>query len=506
MPVSQGSSAALFVSYAHNDNEPLVAGQTGWVENFQHALKVRLKQVLGREPELWWDLAKLRGNEVIGSAIDQGIDRCAVLVTIISPSYVDFERSDWCRRELEAFCAAARGGAMAVDVRNRIFKVVKTFVSLDHQPDLLRELRGYEFYRKDPATGRLREFFLQDSAPVDPEYITKIDDLAEDIHVFLEGLEATGRSMSTEGLRPAAPTLYLAETTSDLASDRDQLARMLRQAEYHVLPDRELPLGHGARLREYVRDCLARSSLSVHLLGASYGAIPEGERESVTVIQNQLAAERSGDPRFCRLIRMPAGATADDDRQRMFIEHLRTDSAAQRGAEILHGGLTEIEALIRRRLDGGRTPPAVRGPGPGTDLKDIYLICDQRDREGAEALRDVFYAGYPGIEVWLPPAEGDEAEVRTIHRDYLTMCDGVLLYFGHATETWLRAKLCELKKISGYGRETPLAARAIYMAPPKSAAKDRFRTREATVLGGGEPPTAEALLPFLAELGFERTA
>ena len=110
------------------------------------------------------------------------------------------------------------------------------------------------------------------------------------------------------------------------------------------------------------------------------------------------------------------------------------------------------------------------------------------------------------VEVWLPPTEGDETDVRTIHRDYLTQCDGALIYYGNATEAWVLAKLSDLRKDGGYGRETPLTTRAIYMTPPLNTAKERFRTREALVLKAGEMPEVATLAPFLAELGFERTA
>jgi hypothetical protein len=506
MPVSPDSSAALFVSYAHNDDEPLVSGQPGWVQTFQRALKVRLKHLLGREPELWWDMATLRGNEVIGNAIDRGLGHSSVLVTIISPSYVDFERSDWCRKELEGFCAAIRGTAGPADVRNRIFKVVKTFVTPDRQPDLLRDLRGYEFYLKDPVSGRLREFFLQGSGPVDPKYFEKIDDLADDIRKFLKENRPEASPAGMPVAAGTAAVVYLAEATFDLTSERDQLARTLRQAGYQVLPDRELPVGHGERLREYVRECLAKSAVSIHLLGANYGVIPEGERESVSAIQNQLASERSGDAAFCRLIWMPPNVSTDDERQKAFLERLRTDSDAQLGAEILHGGLTEVDALVKRRLEGRREGAAKKDAGSGANLKHVYLLCDHRDRDAAERLRDVIYNALPGVEVWLPPTEGDETEIRTIHRDYLTQCDGALIYYGNATEAWVLAKLSDLRKVGGYGRETPLSARAIYVTPPLNNAKERFRTREALVLKAGETPEVGPLAPFLAELGLERTA
>jgi hypothetical protein len=79
----------------------------------------------------------------------------------------------------------------------------------------------------------------------------------------------------------------------------------------------------------------------------------------------------------------------------------------------------------------------------------------------------------------------------------------VVLYFGQATESWLRAKLCELKKVSGYGRQRPLATPAIYMGPPATPAKERFRTREAVVLQAPQPPSIAPLLPLLAQLGLE---
>jgi hypothetical protein len=507
MTETHGDTAALFVSYAHNDDEPLVPGQPGWVQTFQRALRVRLKHLLGREPDLWWDLATLRGNEVIGTAIERGLGQSSVLVTIISPSYVDFERSDWCRKELEGFCSAVRERAGTSDVRHRIFKVVKTFVTPDRQPDVLRDLRGYEFYLKDPVDGRLREFFLQASAPVDPKYFEKIDDLADDIRKLLKEEPPVAAAATAGATAATAPVIYLAETTFDLTSERDQLARMLRQAGHHVLPDRELPVGQGERLREYVRECLLKSALSIHLLGANYGVIPEGERESVSAIQNQLASERSGDTAFCRLIWTPPNLVTDDERQKAFLERLRTDSAAQLGAEILHGGLTEIEALVRRRLEGRPDAAPKKGPpAPDANLKVVYLLCDHRDRDAAERLRDVLYSALPAVEVWLPPTEGDEAEVRALHRDYLTQCDGALIYYGQATEAWVLAKLSELRKISGYGREKPLASRAIYMAPPSNTAKQRFRSREAEVLTAGETPELGVLSSFLAQLGFERTA
>jgi hypothetical protein len=44
------------------------------------------------------------------------------------------------------------------------------------------------------------------------------------------------------------------------------------------------------------------------------------------------------------------------------------------------------------------------------------------------------------------------------------------------------SKLRELKKIAGYGRTTPMVATGVYIAPPATANKQRFRTHEAIVI------------------------
>jgi len=64
MTSSPAPKGNLFLSYAHVDNELLVTGQPGWVQNFQYSLRVRLKQLLGSEPDIFWDRATIRGNDL----------------------------------------------------------------------------------------------------------------------------------------------------------------------------------------------------------------------------------------------------------------------------------------------------------------------------------------------------------------------------------------------------------------------------------------------------------
>jgi hypothetical protein len=77
----------------------------------------------------------------------------------------------------------------------------------------------------------------------------------------------------------------------------------------------------------------------------------------------------------------------------------------------------------------------------------------------------------------------------------------VLIYYGTAHELWLRKTLRELRKCAGYGRERPLAAKAVCLAPPPTPDKERLRTHEALVIRLPEGELGDALGPFFDQLG-----
>ena len=89
----------IFISYAHVDNEVLIEGEHGWVSIFDTALQKRLAQLLGRKPDIWRD-RKLQGNDIFGDEIVDQFPKLKILVSIISPRYME---SEWCRKELKKF-------------------------------------------------------------------------------------------------------------------------------------------------------------------------------------------------------------------------------------------------------------------------------------------------------------------------------------------------------------------------------------------------------------------
>jgi len=494
----------LLISYAHLDNQPLVEGQPGWVASLHRMLEIRVAQLMGERPRIWRD-PKLQGNDYFADTIVvEQIPKAAALVTIVSPRYL---QSDWCRRELEGFCRASEAtGGLRIGDKARIFKVIKTPVPFDLHPAPLLPLLGYEFFVTDPMTGRSRELYQAFGPELDHKFLARLDDLAHDICGLLETLRR-----GTAPPNGGAPrrTVYLAETSFDLRAEREAIQRDLERSGYEVLPDQALPL-FASGFEALVREQLARSTLSIHLVGRSYGIVPDGATRSMAALQHDLAVQQSASTGLRRVLwLLPGLGEIEDDRQRALIHHLRTAPEVHTGGELLEVSLEDLKSWIHRRLAPVEEPkPKSQEVASGGDITRVYLICDQPDLESVRPLEDFLFER--GLEVVLPLFGEDEAQARLDHEESLCTCDAVLLYYGEAGEAWLRRKLREIQRSAGLGRERPLLAKAVYIAGPPGPQKERFRTLEAQMVRepgrGFDPASLDAFLGEIQRLGKGRSS
>ena len=102
----------------------------------------------------------------------------------------------------------------------------------------------------------------------------------------------------------------------------------------------------------------------------------------------------------------------------------------------------------------------------------------------------------------MPPDDGDSKLRGEIHRQTLTLCDGILIYFGQASHQWVEMTLMDIMKAPAYGRKGPLDTQAVYIAGPFNRRKERFRTRSALVIREEDDAFSPATLSeFVHQLG-----
>lgn len=480
-----------FISYAHLDNVELEEGRGGWVTNLQRALEARVAQLYGAESHIWWD-PKLQGNDYFADTLEQRLQRVKALIAIVSPRYV---KSEWGRRELAAFCKAAeQQGGIRVQDKARIFKVLKTPVDRGLHPPELQSLLGYEFFKEDPVTGKMRELDEIFGPDAEKDFWLKLDDLAHDICDLLKLLPPPPNAI------PARGSVYLAVTTSELKDRREAIKRDLQQHGYTVLPDRPLPLAV-AEVEAAVREDLARCRLSIHMVGRTYSMVPEGGLASLAELQNELAIKRAAKGQFSRLIWILPGLQVDDDRQRRVLDQLRMDPRMEKGADLLETPLEDLRTMIGTWLQKSEKP--ARETADTTLLGSsphLYLIYDQRDTDAIAPWADFLFKDF---EVIHPAFDGRESEIATYHEENLRSCHGALIFYGSAGEPWLRGKLRELQKCTAYRETRTLPCTGVCLITPRTPAKERFRTHQAILIPQWDGLAPDTLQPFVSRLKCE---
>jgi hypothetical protein len=503
----------LFISYAHIDDQPLTPGEKGWITRFHATLKAILSMRLGREAKIWRD-EKLRGNDIFSNEIVAQFKQSAVLISIVTSRYLN---SEWCTREAREFCECAQQtGGLAVGNQLRVFKVIKTPVdNEDRLPGPMKELLGYEFFTRKEGGAPL-EFDSAYGQEYAQLYNQNIAILAWEVAQLLKALDAgagTGdrdKNADSEPRAAGKPSVYLAECSYDRKQARELLDGELKRLGYPVLPDKQLP----ADETEYVaavEGMLARCALSIHLVGESYGAVPDGPTaKSVSMHQNELAVARCKSGGLKRLIWLPQGTRSEQAPQQAFIEALHNDAQAQFGADLIAGDIEQLRAAIHATLKKIEEPKQPERDSMGAPTvaaesgKLIYVICDEKDRKASVPLRK--FCKQLGFEVAVPAFEGDASQVRKTNQKLLASCDAIFLFYGAGDEAWKRAIDNDLKKMAGYRRGKSLPARYTYLAEPKTSAKeDLIDVEESGLIDGlagfSEAAIAEAIQAMTGRRG-----
>ena len=524
MQTSMSSSTAkdkkVFISYCHDDNDEVLGDQ--WVEQFHRYLGTRLKQILGRgnEPRIWRDKV-LQGNQDFADVLVEELHTSAVLISVLTPSYVD---SEWCRREVEEFARAAEaaGGVKIGENQKRIFKVEKTPVDRSRHPPILQGQTGYRFYIKDKEKGRPSELAL---AADNPEKRAKALEVIEDLayHIIgtlkaMAGAEAPSVSSvgaesgeNTEMPVPAVdesrPVIYLAETSFDISEERTEVRRELQGQGYRVLPEGQLPVTSPDQFDDAVRECLEQSQIVIHMIGAELAHSPAGHRDDVVVLQNRLGAEHSSENAIKRLIWLPQGCSSDDETQQAFIDSLQRDPAMQGGADVVQGPLQELitgilDTVKKIEAEKRKSSETAQASDDAAVRRSIYVCYSREDKESVDPLLDYLFKNDIDLlePPWLDEAAKDQQLVAR-HKENVRACDAMLVFAVNATESWLKSQISELLKAPHYRDNQPLLARAIYLGGGMSGA--RVRTRDLIIRDDGDF-SPEVLAPFLEQLGSGR--
>lgn len=471
----------ILILFADADNKASADGKDGWVSQFKKFLEFVLAQVVDIKPKVL-----LKGE--FETMTSPRLDNVGLLISVLSS---EFMASSPCIENLETFYKAAGNNS------KRIFKVLKDPVLVRQQPEFLQHLLGYEMYQLDPDSNEVREYQDYFCRDAQRQYWMEMVDLSHDIATALQKLTNNVPEIPAKELfKPKK--VYLAETGHDLSVERSIIMRELQRYGYTVMPDRSLA-GDTATIEKTVRRDLEDCSMSIHLIGNTYGEIPDGGNQSIMDIQNSIAAEWSNEARkknepFSRLIWIAPGLIHMNESQKRFIETIKHDVEVQEGAEILETPLEDFKNIIREELQEAKDRKTVE-----TDGKAIYFLHDKEDTQ--EVVPYVELMEKNGFHVLMPGFEGELLVRRQKHIENLRAFDAAIIYKGSGNEQWVRMKASDVMKAPGFGRKKPIVAKAILSPPGAITNSHDLRMQDFRVIEGDAKFLVESLKSFCREFG-----
>jgi uncharacterized protein DUF4062 len=153
--------------------------------------------------------------------------------------------------------------------------------------------------------------------------------------------------------------VFLAWTTGDLSEEREKLRRALEARNYRVVPTGAPPLD-AAGVRESVLAALSEAKITIHLVGALYGFVPEGEERSIIELQSDEGLYQASNSAAARIFWLAPNAQPQDPRLGALLDRLQKQSPQGGRFDLLaNQTIEDLKTLALDRLNPPKAAPAV---------------------------------------------------------------------------------------------------------------------------------------------------
>lgn len=443
-----------------------------WVENVRTFLQMMMTRVLREKPKV------LMTSELDDmTRID--LKQVALIVPVISPAFV---ASEECLATLDEFLEINHDG-----YANRVFKVLKRPIDVEGRLDRISDLPTYALFNLNVYTEEVLDFNNFFTPEAEHNFWLRLVDLVYDLSEALRALKSSVKTANRG--EPQQKPVYLSETGPDLSIQRKIIKRELGYYGYKVLPEHDLP-ATAEELRQVVSKEIEECQLSIHLIGSSFGRVPEGSDKSVVDIQNEIATEKATQlqdrSEFSRLIWISPHLDDASEKQIAYVENIKRDMASAEAAEILQVSLEDFKNIIREELFEAAVDNPLSNPGSIENQNEelsVYLIYDEIDVQLANSAKKTFQD--QGLTVLEPVFKGKFLDVRQHHIENLKQFDAVAIIQDAVNLQWVRMKVMDLLKAAGFGREKPILGKVIVSTQKPELSKSEF-TEDIQLIDGAK--------------------
>jgi hypothetical protein len=453
-----GFTHDVFISYGHIDDQ---APTKDWVRALHAYVLGKLRQICRKDVTVWRD-PRMDGGDYISDTVRDVASTSAVFLSVLSPGYA---QSEWCAREAEWFVQAAAADG-ALPGKSRLIRAVKTpLLDVPWPKHLDDQTLHYRFYDIDDQSGLVHE------------YSANVGDLAFEgvCSAMTQAIGGLLRRMrkQAQDRQPAAArqrSIFVADVTREVREYRDSVVAELEDRGFTVCqPEVRLDLGIGPAMVA-LSSRVASCDVAVHLVGRSYGTIPEGTEESLIALQLELVRKAA----LRQVVWQPDGLGEPEPRmQELLRRHLTPETQGSSGAfDFITGPLTVFrDALLEIVTQSGGDPDQ------SVAMRSVFLLCNRRDLTDPELLSMRDWLVDKGFSTDLPVYQGGETDLQQVEEESIIEADTTLIYYGTAEDLWVRQKRRAIQRAWAKLALDARRTRAIYLARPEDDLKQaHYRT------------------------------
>jgi hypothetical protein len=468
--------------FLEEENQPLAGIQKGWVS----VCKEYLIYVLSEQKGI--DVAFIESSDLVQLA-QTGFDRPILIITVLSSLMEQPEK----RAEAEQFLTEIQTAGLSLQA---VCKVWKEPVATTAEPIVLQSHKTYQLYTLDRQTGLALTPDRQLSYGNISGFLFKLFDLASDIE---KAIVVEGEQDITDEKHKS---VYLAESGYDLLPVRQSIERELLRHGYIVYPDKPYA-SILADVSYAILEDLKKCSLSIHLFGKNDSATLLQNGDSVSVLENELAARYFHETRhshvFKRIIWMPEGLKPASEKQQFFLRDLQKQERLHAGADVITCPVEELKDIIIDKLRPETSDEIFIHPASvsGTTLKRVYLMSDFVHEESIMGIKELLQQS--GLEVVLPELLPDQKQMMWHHQQNLMQSDAILFLHTHRHTHWLRSKVNDSLRIKGWNPDKKYACKAVVSSQMRQLPNDPVYADVLLLPSEGEI-NLDLLIPFLNKL------
>jgi len=428
----------IFVSYAHQSNQPEPGQKEPWITDLKSRLEGYLTGKLETPPNIFFDESDLPTVGAYPEELKNALHHSALLLTINCEPYF---ASSFCALERKIFQDVfGQDPRTEENDLRRIVEVYKSLLANGIEPKIQADSNGFWFCGKpDPKKLELTDTFVPGDDEYDDEYTKALRRMGNQIAKLLFQMRKERSAIFV------SPPNDAADPKSQIGNLYERLRKELSQ-EFRVIP---LP---GSNLSD--AENLNNSLLSVHFISQTF--------DKATVDRVAMARE-IGRP----ILVIVAPGLDERNPVRELLKKLEEDldKAAQESPNCLRlmdwkptNQLSDLVTLIRPLL-----------PAPGDQVSPgrsfVYLICHPRDLVDDEVQRLCSLVKSSPLKFEVSRLEQSTVAAVIDHINKFATCDGILLVWGKAQKDWFEKYQGEIKEAPAFRSGRPVSSKSVLLDP-----------------------------------------